>query len=71
MKIDDILNQSKPCFKYAAMDENGEWWLFAEKPFVENHIWMPTGYGEKVNNDFDVDSFDGDWKESLIERKIG
>lgn len=69
MKIQDILNQSKPYWKYAAMDSNFKWYLYTMKPFRDERAWRfirgKCGY---VEDFFDVEPFDGDWKDSLIER---
>ena len=55
-----------PWFKYAAMDYNGHWFLFDDKPVRALDRWMgggstfvPTAYAP---------TFKGDWKDSLIQR---
>ena len=77
MKIQDLLNQSKPCWKYAAMDKTGLWWLYREKPYPDT-LWMAwkhhnlldnLGYmATNIGSIFDIEPFDGDWKDSLIIR---
>ena len=32
MKIQDLLKQSKPCWKYAAMSHFKKWYCYTEKP---------------------------------------
>ena len=76
MKIQDILNQSKPCWKYAAMDLDETWWLYREKPYVDyNMSWTHECvmdsfeyFAKDVGNIFDIEPFDGDWKDSLVIR---
>lgn len=72
MKIQDLLNQSKPCWKYAAMDCDGSWYLFTDKPFPHKAgLWMyyEEGHTTNISHAFEIEPFDGDWKDSLIERK--
>lgn len=76
MKIQDLLNQSKPCWKYAAMDWDGTWYLYQEKPYIEGDIWAhecafdsEEYFAKDVGNIFYIEPFDGDWKDSLIERE--
>ena len=78
MKIQDLLNQSKPCWKYAAMDWDETWWLYREKPYVEGNMLTWTHecefdlyeyFAKDVGNVFDIEPFDGDWKDSLICRE--
>ena len=69
MKIQDLLNQSKPCWKYAAFDEYG-WHLYTQKPKILGDQWrISTEYGQLVSQIFDIEPFDGDWKDSLICRE--
>ena len=77
MKIQDLLNQSKPCWKYAAMDWDGTWYLYQEKPYVEDDTLVWTSeyefdsfehFAKDVGNIFDIEPFDGDWKDSLVVR---
>ena len=77
MKIQELLNQSKPCWKYAAMDFDGIWYLYRVNPYpTHTGIWMQNlstdekeFYAQPVGYVFDIEPFDGDWKDSLIERK--
>ena len=82
MKIQDILNQAKSCWKYAAMDQFKKWRCYTEKPeLVWNDLaehegfdpyeWvMADGYIMLCLSDFfDIEPFDGDWKDSLICRE--
>ena len=68
MKIQDILNQSKPCWKYAAMTDHG-WVLYSNKPKYKYNRWI-ISHGTAFATDyvFDIEPFDGDWKDSLIIR---
>lgn len=78
MKIQDILNQAKPCWKYAAMNQNKRWRCYTDKPKLEwcalaeqqgfdPYEWiMVDGYKMSCLSDFfDIEPFDGDWKDSL------
>ena len=82
MKIQDILNQSKSCWKYAAMDQFKKWRCYTDKPKLEwndlaeqegfdPYEWvMADGYIMPCLSDsFDIEPFDGDWKDSLICRE--
>lgn len=77
MKIQDLLNQSKPCWKYAAMDEDGTWYIYTEEPYLSNcGTWTNeldtddiSHYAKAVGHLFDIEPFEGDWKDSLIERE--
>lgn len=74
MKIQDLLKQSKPCWKYAAMNKSKNWVLFERKPNLikrrcrwekqkENHRCLNLSFI------FDIEPFEGNWKDSLICRK--
>ena len=72
MKIEEMLAIVKPKWKFAAMDRNGLWHVFERKPNVKiNGKWFDSVYGRiAVNRSlFDVESFDGNWEEILVERK--
>ena len=76
MKIQDLLNQSKPCWKYAAMDKNGEVCFYSAKPRICDNFWGCADENDNVrriddilDDLFDIESFDGDWKDSLICRE--
>ena len=71
MKIQDLLNQSKPCCKYEAMDKGKNWTLFERKPNLikKRHRWERRNENHRLLNlsyVFDIEPFDGDWKDSLI-----
>lgn len=72
MKIQDLLKQAKPCWKYAAMDADYMWYFYTMKPFIEGNVWMfargKCKVGE-IEDFFDIELFDGDWKDSLICRE--
>lgn len=82
MKIQDLLKQAKPCWKYAAMDENKRWHCYTNKPKLEwsclaeqqgfdSYEWVMTGGYMMIclSDFFYIEHFDGDWKDSLICRK--
>ncbi len=74
MKIQDILNQSKLCWKYAAMDFDKRWRLHEEKPNASKPVGVWDSNGKTTNivvlySVFDIEPFDGDWKDSLICRE--
>lgn len=74
MKIQDILKQAKPCWKYAAMDSDKWWRLHQEKPTVSKLAGVWVSNEEAINTYvlyslFDIEPFEGDWKDSLIERE--
>ena len=77
MKIQDLLNQSKPCWKYAAMEPSGGWYLYKNKPragktcatWIDNIAPMSAIALYNLEPIFDIKPFDGDWKDSLIERE--
>ena len=82
MKIQDLLNQAKPCWKYAAMGQDKKWRCYTDKPKLE---WSDFEYQEGFAPDewviadgyimpclsdfFDIEPFDGYWKDSLICRE--
>ena len=69
MKIQDLLKQAKPCWKYAAFEEDG-WHLYTQKGKILGDQWrISTEYGQLVSQIFDIEPFDGDWKDSLICRE--
>ena len=77
MKIQDLLKQAKPCWKYAAMEQSGCWCLYKNKPRLgrTGDTWMdyiaPMSKTAlySLEHIFDIEPFDGDWKDSLIERE--
>lgn len=70
INIQDIVPYMKP--GWVAMDENGDWYWYLEKPkfFPMNKVWKPTFASTcKINNEcFDIAPAD-DWTKSLI--KVG
>lgn len=75
MKIKDILNQSKPCWKYAAIDEDRAICFYTAKPRICDGFWGCSDENDDFINItdldevFDIEPFEGDWKDSLIERE--
>lgn len=75
MKIQDLLNQSKPCWKYAATDKDGIVCFYSAKPVIGDAYWMCKANTEdcvNIHNYLDdiieIEPFDGDWEDSLIVR---
>ena len=68
INIQDIIPFMKD--GWVAMDKNGEWWWYSEKPSLSGFQWLvQDGKTGLVNNDvFDIAPAD-DWTESLI--KVG
>lgn len=66
IKIDELI----PLLKkgYVAMDKNGEWWWFAEKPIMDDLIlqWISFGMSQEQLKTFDIEPAD-DWTRSLME----
>lgn len=63
-----------PWLKYVAMDEDGGWCAYISKPRNGEHTinkWLHEGYEHKsyiyIPKEY-APKFDGDWKDSLIER---
>lgn len=72
MKIQGLLNQAKPCWKYAVFNQNlyhRGWMICKNKPFIKGHGWFTNNQYFKISALFDIEPFDGDWKDSLIERE--
>ena len=73
MKIQDLLKQAKPCWKYAATDEDGELYFYSAKPRICNNYWECAGSAIRIVNTldevFDLEPFGGEWKDSLICRE--
>lgn len=53
---------------YVAMEKNGIWYWYAHKPAPDNiGIWISLSDGDLYElSAFDIERFDGDWKDSLI-----
>ena len=76
MKIQDLLKQARPCWKYAATDENGEIYFYSAKPRIcDNFLDYADKKDSSIRIDdvlddlFDIEPFEGDWKYSLICRE--
>lgn len=70
IKIQDLLPLLRPGF--VAMDKNGNWGWFKEKPRVDvcHNDWFANigkPYVCLAIDAFDIARFDGDWKDSLME----
>ena len=72
MRIQDLLKQAKPYWKYATYDRNG-WRLFDDKPRFDEKMneWIMSmlGHSFHLKDLFDIEPFDGVWKDSLICRE--
>lgn len=70
IKIQGLLPLLKP--GWVAMDKNGEWGWFKEKPYADvyHNDWSTT-FGKPyvclAIDAFDIAPFEGDWKDSLME----
>jgi len=54
----------RPSLEWAAMDGDGSWWGYEDKP-IERDMWWGDG-GESCTLDaFDIPMHNGDWKDSL------
>lgn len=68
--IYDLLPLLKP--GWVAMDKSGAWFWFLNKPLILNlndtELWgaSDAGYLVNLSNCFDIATFNGDWKDSLI-----
>lgn len=75
MRIQDLLNQAKPCWKFAATNKDNTVCFYSAKPVRGDTCWMYRANTEDCIciNDYMEDIFDieldGDWKDSLIERE--
>lgn len=59
-------NFTIPKFKWAAMDDNGDWFAFINKPSQLSGCWNTTD-GLHIRISPPSQPFLGDWKDSLIE----
>lgn len=68
MKIQDLLNQAKTCWKYAAMEPSGGWYLYKNKPragktcatWIDDAAPMSAIALYNLEPIFDIEPFDGD-----------
>jgi len=53
---------------WVAMDNNGSWWWYKSKPIKCSSAWFGRimAEGTKLSYSFNIATFDGDWKDSLI-----
>lgn len=69
IKIQDLLPLLRPGF--VAMERTGDWYWFHRKPKVSNQhkVWLTTTDIDdiKILDMFNIEKFDGDWKDSLME----
>lgn len=56
---------------FVAMDEDGEWWWYSAKPVLDTEPlanWHWSGCEvAPLSDSFNIASYDGDWKDSLME----
>ena len=72
MKIQDLLNQTKPCWKYAVFNSKIHprgWIICKNKPFIRGCGWFTNNQYFAISALFEIEPFDGDWKDSLICRE--
>lgn len=76
MKIQDLLKQTKPCWKYAARDKEGAWYAYTHKPYPSYEIWVTReggmvliGYQGNLEDLFGIQTDLENWKDSLICRE--
>jgi hypothetical protein len=53
--------------KWVAMDKDGRWFNFTDKPIISNIYWIGDG-ACFIPTDYTPSNFTGDWTESLFER---
>lgn len=51
---------------YVAMDEDGYWYWYDMTPHILDNKWWNVGNRVSELDCFDIEPFDGDWKNSLI-----
>ena len=76
MKIQDFLKQMRTYWKYAATDKDGKIYFYSAKPRICDNFW---NYADKKDSSirivdvlddlFDIELFECDWKDSLICRE--
>jgi hypothetical protein len=68
-KVRAVLALMHPANKWAAMDEDGTWYAFGNKPDCHpaDTYWFNGVDCEEIVELFDI-PFPGDWRESLVER---
>lgn len=54
-------------YKWVATDKNGDICYYSYKPEIKGDIWKESGDKKGFLYYLDNVSYDGDWKESLIE----
>lgn len=68
MKIQELLPRLNK--GYVAMDENKRWHWFEVEPERKSTSWyytaIPTYKICNISDAFDIEPFDGDWKDSLM-----
>lgn len=53
-------------FNFAAMDFDGEWYLFETKPHTKDHeLWVCGGEFREIRG---IKTYPGDWRDSLQQR---
>ena len=73
-----MLKQTEQFWKYAATDENGEIYFYSAKPRICENFWACADESDSAiridyvfteEELFDIEPFEGDWKDSLICRE--
>ena len=70
MTIYELMNLLKIDWKYTAMDKNGVWRVYREKPKPQGCIWKggETDFGWSVSKFFEIKKPEQPWTKCLIER---
>lgn len=68
-KIAKAIKILYPDYKFIAKDEDGEVWIFKEKPDLLVDMWdCPSAFGHRLASKVVIKEFEGvDWEESLME----
>jgi len=54
--------------KFVAMDNGGDWWWYKKEPVIGENTWTSESEDyDEIPKDY-VPKWDGDWRNSLIER---
>ena len=61
-------DKQSPWFNFAAMDENGKWYLFSTRPEINGVAWFTDSSSATMVPAKYEPKFNGNWKDSLIER---
>lgn len=71
MTIYEVMNLLKIEWKYAAMDKNGVWRVYREKPKAQDGgLWKggETDFGWSLSKFFEIEKPEQPWTKCLVER---